>query len=122
MAPEKGLEPVLRQIEREREEPADALPETAERVEVRFEKLPQARRVLRPAEAGHRGAPVERLLQVAGRLLAEARREALAQERPVDGQAERRLPMRERELLVRRPVEEAAGGLGRALDQPGGDA
>ena len=87
------LEPVLGQVEREREQPAQPPAEPRDRLVVLLEQPPQAGWALGPAVARHGRAPVERLLQVGRSSLAEARGQALATERPVGGEAERRLAL-----------------------------
>jgi hypothetical protein len=56
---ELRLEPVLGQVEREREEPSEPRAEAGERREVVLEGGPQLRRSLGPAVPGNRRAPVE---------------------------------------------------------------
>src|SRR6266571_3736123 len=71
----------------------------------------------RPAETGHGRTPVERFLQVGRTRLTEACRKSLAAQRPVGGEAERRLAFREAALLILGQVEEAARSRGGGGDE-----
>ncbi len=102
------LEPVLGQADRQREDPPQRLREPAHGAVILEPDGLQAGRLGRPLVAHEAGTVVERLLQVARALLAEARRQALGHHREVHQPALHIAGLADPRLARLRQVEERA--------------